>query len=130
MFLFIPSFVPYLVPKLVPYFVPFLFLILKSNEELQAKFEALNTRLHAEAFDDTKPKDERKLVPGSLYFKAMYPSLKVEATTEIVRRRVEKSEIDVVVDDEELSKILFTALTETEIKDEEIQPRWVKLNQR
>ena len=49
-----------------------------STEALQAKVEDLNKRLQEEAFNSEGHVDDRKVVIGSLDFKAWYPTMKVE----------------------------------------------------
>ena len=62
-----------------------------STEALQAKVEALNKRLQDEAFSPEVQEDYRKVVVGSLDFKAWYPSMKVEVVVPVIRKRMEMS---------------------------------------
>ena len=94
---------------------------LKSSEDLQAKIEQLNTRLHHEAYCEDGQRDERCLVAGSLDFTAMYPSFEPKETAAIVRKRLETGPADIVVDDEELARTLAVVLTDEEVKDEDLE---------
>ena len=93
---------------------------LKSTEDLQAKIETLNKRLYVEAFDDDSPKDERRLVAGSLDFEAMFPSFKASETATIVRKILENGPAEIVVDDDELARTLFVVLSDKEVQDERL----------
>ena len=59
-----------------------------STEGLQAKVEALNKRLHDEAFLPEGQVEERKIITGSLDFKSWYPNMKVEVVVPVVRKRL------------------------------------------
>ena len=48
----------------------------QSTEGLQAKIKAFNDKLHKEAFDDDRVREEQALVAGSLDFSNMYGSFK------------------------------------------------------
>ena len=93
----------------------------RATEGLQAKIEDLNRRLHEDAYNDDTPKDDRCLVAGSLDFKSMYPSFEAGATAKIVRRRVEEGPAVIEVDEVELSRTLFIALSDDEIEVEDIK---------
>ena len=86
-----------------------------STETLQAKVEELNSKLVEEAFAGEVPADDRKIVIGSLDFKAWYPSMKVEIVVPVIRKRLEKSPANIKVCDLELSRFLFIMMGDEEI---------------
>ena len=90
----------------------------QSSEGLQAKIEALNDKLHKEAFDvdDDFPKEERFLVAGSLDFSNMYGSFRASESAAIVRRRLEHGKSTIEVNELELARFLFVVLDDEEIE--------------
>ena len=100
----------------------------QSTEGLQAKIEALNNKLHIEAFDDDGVNDKKFLVAGSLDFSNMYGSFRANESAAIVRGRLENGPATIEVNSLELSRFLALALTDEEIKTENVQPVNVKPN--
>ena len=86
-----------------------------STEALQAKVEALNRRLVNEAFETDGPLDKRKMIVGSLDFKAWYPSLKKDVVVPALRKRLEEGPATINVDEVELARLLFILMEEEEI---------------
>ena len=95
----------------------------KSTEALQAKVEEFNKRLVEEAraaqgleTQAARGLDvQRKVVLGSLDFKAWYPSMKVEVVVPVIRKRLEASPAVIKVCDLELSRFLYVMMEDEEI---------------
>ena len=60
--------------------------------------------------------DDRKVVVGSLDFKAWYPSMKVEVVVPVIRKRLERSPARINVCNIELSRFLFVMMDDDEIE--------------
>ena len=63
----------------------------------------------------------KKVVVGSLDFKAWYPSMKVEVVVPVIRKRLESSPATINVCDLELARFLYVMLDDEKIAAERLE---------
>jgi hypothetical protein len=97
-----------------------------STEDMKHEIERQNEKIVKEEVDRKREeekggeeeKERKNRVIGSLDVKALYPSCESRRSAEMMRRVIEESEIDIEIDDIELSRFVAVELTEEEIMKE------------